>query len=88
MITHIAVRAASCTTGSWAQQWQCKWNQGWNSSTLASSHAGYSFGHNILPILILVAFVFLAAKGARRRKAARPAPAAKAWKTAKAPARR
>ena len=27
MITHLAAAAASCTTGTWAQQWKCGWNQ-------------------------------------------------------------
>lgn len=89
MITHPAA-AAACKAGSWAQQWQCKWNAGWNDHTSAAYRAGYGFGHNIVPVLILAAFVLLIAKAARRRKGAgrKVEPAAKAWKRAKVPAQR
>ena len=90
MMTHLAAAAANCTTGTWAQQWQCKWNAGWNHPNPAAVQAGSGFGHNVLPVLIVLAFVLLAVRAGRRRKAGgrRVAPAAKAWKPAKMPARR
>jgi hypothetical protein len=81
--TNLAAAAATCNTGSWAQQWQCKWNSGWHQPVNATAtRAGFDFGHNVLPVLILVAFVFVIVVAGRRAKGA--AGAARA----KAPARR
>jgi hypothetical protein len=54
------------------------------------TQAQLNFGHNALPILILLAFVFLLAAARRRRRAdgRKVKPAAKAWERAKMPARR
>jgi hypothetical protein len=86
VIAHLAATAANCNVGTWTQKWDC----GWNHPNPAAYRAGYDFGHNVLPVLILLAFVLLVARAARRRKAARRKvePAAKAWKRAEIPARR
>jgi len=86
VITHLAAAAANCNTGTWQQKWDC----GWNHPDPAAYQAGYDFGHNVLPVLILLAFVLLVARTRRRRKAAgrKAEPAAKAWERAKMPARR
>jgi hypothetical protein len=78
---HLAAKAASCSTGSWLQRWKCGWNQ---PASHASAQAGYDFGHNVLPVLIVLAFVLLLASSARKRRAARETGRA----PAKAPARR
>ena len=91
MITHLAAAAANCNAGTWAQQWQCKWNTGWHQPPSAAvTRAGFDFGHNALPVLIMIAFVLLAIKARRRTKVngRTAAPAAKAWTRAKMPARR
>jgi hypothetical protein len=88
MLTNLAAAAATCNTGSWAQQWQCKWNAGWNAPPSSSvTRAGFDFGHNVLPVLIMLAFVLLVTRARRRRKAGgrEVQPAAKAWKRAKVP---
>lgn len=85
MITHLAAAAANCNTGTWAQKWQCNWNAGWNKPVNAAvTRAGFDTGHNVLPVLILAAFVLLLVMASRRRKAAgrKVVPAAKAWKPA------
>ena len=86
MITRLAATAANCNTGTWTQKWDC----GWKHPNPAAYQAGYDFGHNVLPVLILIAFVLLVVRAARRKKAAgrRAEPAAKAWKRAKMPVRR
>jgi hypothetical protein len=74
MMAHLAAAAANCTTGNWLQQWQCKWNAGSHQPTSAAvARAGFDFGHNALPVLIVLAFIFLLAGSARRRKATAPA---------------
>jgi hypothetical protein len=91
VITHLAATAANCTTGTWAQRWQCNWNAGWHQPATATvTRAGFDFGHNALPVLIMLAFVLLAIKARRRTKVnGRTAePAAKAWERAKMPVRR
>jgi hypothetical protein len=83
VVTHLAATAANCNTGTWVQRWQCNWNAGWHQpASGAAARAGFDFGHNALPVLILLAFVFLAVRAARRRKARKSEPAAKAWKRA------
>lgn len=91
MITHLAAMAAHCNTGSWAQQWQCKWNAGYHQPVNATAaRAGFDFGHNALPVLIMIVFVLLVVRARRRRKAGgrKVEPAARAWKPAKMPVRR
>lgn len=71
MHAHLAAAAARCATGNFAQQWQCKWNAGWNAPpSAAASRAGFDFGHNIVPILVVLVFLWLAARFARSRKSA------------------
>jgi hypothetical protein len=44
------------------------WKNGWNQPTNTAARLGQDFGHNVLPALIILAFVvFFAAKLARRR---------------------
>ncbi len=70
MITHLAAAAASCSTGTWAQKWTCGWNQPVPASV---PHAGYTFGHSLLPALVVLAVIILIARFARRRKKSRTA---------------
>ena len=71
MITHLAAGAANCT-GTWSQKWKC----GSNQSATATAHAGYTFGHSMVPVLIVLAGVFLIARAVRkRRKGGSPASA-------------
>jgi len=72
MITNLAAAAASCSTGTWAQKWKCGWNQ---PVSPAVSHAGYNFGHSLLPALVVLAVIIVIARSARRRKKTRSAPA-------------
>ena len=69
MITNLAAGAASCT-GTWSQRWKCGWNQ---PVSPAVGHAGYDFGHSLLPALAVLAVVILIARSAKRRKKARAA---------------
>lgn len=71
MISHLAARAANCNVGTWKQRWDC----GWNSHGTAAYKAGFFFGHNIVPVLIVVGFLLLAVRATRRRKAPAAAPA-------------
>jgi hypothetical protein len=44
------------------------WKSGWGQPTNTAGRLGYDFGHNVLPVLIVLALaVFLAVKLARRR---------------------
>ena len=70
MITHLAAAAASCSTGTWAQKRKCGWNQPVPASV---PHAGYTFGHSLLPALLVLLVIILIAKSARRRKKSRTA---------------
>jgi hypothetical protein len=72
MITHLAAAAASCSTGTWAQKRTCGWNQPVPASV---PHAGYTFGHSLLPALAILLVIILIAKSAKKRKKARAAPA-------------
>ena len=87
MFTYLAAAAANCNTGTWAQKWKCGWHQ---PPSAGVARAGFDFGHNALPVLIMIAFVLLALRARRRTKVGgRTAePAAKAWERAKMPARR
>jgi hypothetical protein len=69
MITHHAAAAARCT-GTWSQKWKCGWNQ---PVPPAVTHAGYDFGHNLLPALAVLAVVILIARSVKRRKKTRAA---------------
>ena len=71
MITHHAATAASCT-GTWQQRWNCGWNK---PVSPAVAHAGYDFGHSLLPALLVLAVVILIARSMSKRKKARAAPA-------------
>ena len=71
MITHHAAAAASCT-GTWQQRWNCGWNK---PVSPAVAHAGYDFGHSLLPALLVLAVVILIARSMSKRKKARAAPA-------------
>jgi hypothetical protein len=68
MITHLAAAAASCSTGTWAQKWKCGWNQ---PAPASVSHAGYSFGHSLLPALVVLLAIILITGSAKKRKKAR-----------------
>ena len=70
MITHLAAAAASCSTDTWAQKWKCGWNQPVPASV---PHAGYTFGHSLLPALVVLLVVILIARSARKRKRSRTA---------------
>ena len=70
MITNLAAAAASCSTGTWSQKWKCGWNQ---PVSPAAGHAGYDFGHSLLPALAVLAVVVLIARSVKRRKKARAA---------------
>jgi hypothetical protein len=62
------VLAASCTHGSWAQKWSCGWHQ---PPAAAAQHAGYFFGHAIMPWLIGLAIVLvIIIRGRRGHRAA------------------
>jgi hypothetical protein len=68
MITNLAA-AASCT-GTWAQRWKCGWNK---PVSPAVAHAGYDFGHSLLPALFVLAVTILIARSVKRRRKARGA---------------
>ena len=70
MITHLAAAAASCSTGTWAQKWACGWDQPVPASV---PHAGYTFGHSLLPALVVMLVIILIARSARKRKRSRTA---------------
>jgi ABC-type Fe3+ transport system permease subunit len=73
MITHLAAAAASCNTGTWGQKWACGWDQPVPASV---PHAGYTFGHSLLPALVVLVVAFLLVRAVRRRRKGRaPAPA-------------
>ena len=69
MITHHAAAVASCT-GTWQQRWNCGWNK---PVSPAVAHAGYDFGHSLLPALAVLAVVILIARSVKKRKKARSA---------------
>jgi hypothetical protein len=52
-----------CSTGSWSQKWNC----GWNQPTTGAAHAGYVFGHDIVPLLLIAAIIISVAVASRRR---------------------
>ena len=70
MITDLAAAAASCSTGTWAQKRTCGWNQPVPASL---PHAGYTFGHSLLPALVVLLVIILIARSARKRKRSRTA---------------
>jgi hypothetical protein len=72
VITNLAAAAANCNAGTWSQKWTCGWNQ---PVSPAVAHAGYDFGHGLLPALLILAAVILIARSVRKRKKARAAPA-------------
>jgi hypothetical protein len=72
MINHLAGAAASCSTGTWSQKWKCSWNE----PATSAAHAGYTFGHSVVPALVVLAVVILVVRAVRKRKArSSPAPA-------------
>ena len=83
MSTHLAAGAAACHAGSWLQRWKC----GWGQPAAGAAHAGYDFGHNVLPALVVLAVVLLAA-GAMRKRKNHSSPAAAGPARARAGARR
>ena len=72
MITHLAAAAASCSTGTWEQKWKCGWNQ---PVPVSVPHAGYNFGHSLLPALVVLLVIILIARKRKRRRPAAPAGA-------------
>jgi len=56
---------AACDTGSWQQKWSCGWHQ---PPSTAVAHAGYTFGHSILPWLagIIIGLIIIARLRGRR----------------------
>ena len=64
VITHLAAATANCKAGSWAQRWKC----GWNAPTTTASHVGYTFGHSVLPVLLIVAVIAVVAIWLRGRR--------------------
>jgi hypothetical protein len=75
MITNLAGAAARCNTGTWSQKWKCGWNQ---PVSPAVAHAGYDFGHSLLPALAVLAVVILIARLAKKRKKGRSLAPARA----------
>ena len=74
MNTYLAAAAANCNAGTWSQKRKCGWNQ---PVSPAVGHAGYDFGHSLLPALAVLLVVILIARSVRRRRKGRPAaPAA------------
>jgi hypothetical protein len=69
MNTHLT--AAACS-GTWSQKLKC----GWNEPTTTAAHAGSTFGHDVLPALILLAVVILVIMAARKRKGRGSTPTA------------
>jgi len=63
MITHLAAAAVNCNTGTWQQKWNC----GWNNHGTAAYRAGYEFGHNIVPVLAVLAVVIFLVRAAKKR---------------------
>ena len=75
---------AACDTGSWQQKWSCGWHQ---PPSTAVAHAGYTFGHSALWVLIgAVIGLMIIVRGRRGHRAAvaaQPVPARRAWREAK-----
>jgi hypothetical protein len=70
-MTHdLAAAAANCNTGTWAQKWNCGWSQPVSPQTAS---AGYTFGHSLLPALVVLLVIILIARSARKRKKSRTA---------------
>jgi hypothetical protein len=68
---------APCSTGTWMQRWNC----GWHEPATTASHTGSSFGHNLVPLLIIAAIVIAAAVSNRRRNQnASGRPVRRAWR--------
>jgi hypothetical protein len=68
--------AAACNTGTWQQKWSCGWHQ---PPSAAVAHAGFVFGHSILPWLIGAAIgLIIVIRGRRGHRAAAAAAAAAA----------
>jgi hypothetical protein len=67
MITHHAAAAASCA-GTWSQRWNCARNQ---PVSPAVAHAGYDFGHSLLPALFVLLLVLLLVRSVKKRKKSR-----------------
>ena len=62
------VLAAACDTGSWQQKWSCGWHQ---PPSTAVAHAGYTFGHSVLWVLIGAAIgLIIIVRGRRGHRAA------------------
>jgi hypothetical protein len=70
MITNLAAAVASCNTGTWAQRWKCGWKQ---PVSPAVAHAGYDFGHSLVPALVVLVVVILVARSVRKRRRGRAA---------------
>ncbi len=74
MITDLAAATPACT-GTWQQKWNCGWKQPTTTSA-AVGHAGYDFGHNLLPALFVLLVIVLVVRAAKRRgKSRSSAPA-------------
>jgi hypothetical protein len=74
MAIHDLAATAACNTGNVVQQFRCGW-----SHPTAPKHPSlaYSFGHGVLPLLVIIIFVALLVVSAtrkRNRQAAPPAP--------------
>jgi len=76
--------AAACDTGSWQQKWSCGWHQ---PPSTAVAHAGYTFGHSgmwvLIGVIIGLMIIVRGRRGHRAAVAAQPVPARRAWREAK-----
>jgi hypothetical protein len=41
-------------------QWATCWKYGWSESSTMASRVGYDFGHNVVPVLVVLIVIVLA----------------------------
>jgi hypothetical protein len=70
--THLGPEPSYCTSllgkPRTPSQWATCWKYGWNEPTVAAARIGHDYGHNVLPVLIVVGLlvalaVFIARPG-------------------------
>ena len=64
MVHTLAATAANCNVGTWQQKWNCASNQ---PVSPAVGHAGYNFGHSLLPALFVLAVVIFLYRAVKKR---------------------